>query len=114
MLLDKERALTQFTDGWEDIGVSIVFDGWTNVRHQHLINFLGVSTSGAMFLTVHDSSTIASFAQHIVELLLKTIDDVGLCSVIQVITDNATNCEATGKIIERTHLHIFWSRCLVH
>jgi hypothetical protein len=37
VLLDKEkakvkRALTRFTDGWADAGVSIVYDGWTNVR----------------------------------------------------------------------------------
>jgi hypothetical protein len=119
VLLDKERAkikrtLIRLTDGWEDIGVSIVSDGWTNVRNQHLINVLGVSASGAMFLAAHDSSTIASFAQHIAELLLKTIDDVGPSSVIQVITNNAANCKAIGKIIERTHPHIFWSGCLVH
>jgi hypothetical protein len=119
MLLDKEkakikRALTRFTNGWEDIGVSILSDSWTNVKNQHLINVLGVSASGAMFLATHDSSTIASSAQHVAELLLKTIDDVGPSSVIQVIINNATNCKATGKIIERTHPHIFWFGCLVH
>jgi hypothetical protein len=50
VLLDKEkakvkRALTRFTDGWADAGVSIVSNGWTNVRNQHLINILGVSWS---------------------------------------------------------------------
>jgi hypothetical protein len=35
---------------WADVGVSIVSDGWTNVRNQHLINVLGVSSTGAMFL----------------------------------------------------------------
>lgn len=31
-----------------------------------------------------------------------------------MITNNAANCKAAGKIIERTHPHIFWSGCLVH
>jgi hypothetical protein len=53
VLLDREktkiqRALTRFTDEWSDIGVSVVSDGWTNVRNQHLINVLGVFASGAM------------------------------------------------------------------
>jgi hypothetical protein len=75
-----------------DFGVSIVSDGWTNVRNQHLINILGVSATDAVFLAAHDSSIIAS-SQNIAELLLKTINDVGPSNVIQVITDNATNCK---------------------
>ena len=55
VLLDRERAkiqraLTWFIDDWGDFGVSIVSDGWTNVRNQHLINILGVSAADAVFL----------------------------------------------------------------
>jgi hypothetical protein len=66
MLLDRERgkiqrALTWFTNDWGDFGVSIVSDGWTNVRNQHLINVLGVFAIGVMFLGAdHSSSIIAS------------------------------------------------------
>jgi hypothetical protein len=119
VLLDKEktkvkRALTQFTDGWADAQVSIVFDGWTNVRNQHLINILGVSSTGAMFLGAHDSSSVMASSQNIADILLKTIDEVGPTNLIQVITDNPTNCKGAGKIIERKYTHIFWSGCLVH
>jgi hypothetical protein len=48
------------------------------------------------------------------ELLLKTINDVGPSNVIQLIIDNVANCKGEGKIIERVHPHIFWSGCLVH
>jgi len=119
VLLEKEkskvkRALTRFTDGWTDSGVSIVSDGWTNVRNQHLINILGVSSTGAVFLGAHDSSSISATSQNIADILLKTIDEVGPINVIQVITDNAANCKAAGKIIEEKYPHIFWSGCLVH
>jgi hypothetical protein len=118
VLLDRERAkiqraLTRFTDDWGDFGVSIVSDGWKNVRKQHLINVLGVSAIGAMFLAAHDSSIIAS-SQNIAEIVLKTINDAGPSNVIQIIIDNATNRKGAGKIIERAHPHIFWSGCLVH
>jgi hypothetical protein len=68
VLLDREktkiqRALIQFTNEWVNCGVSIVFDGWTNVRNQHLINVLVVLASGAIFLATHDSSSITSSAQ---------------------------------------------------
>ena len=119
VLLEREkskvqRALTRFTHEWVDFGVSIVSDGWTNIRNQHLINVLGVSSSGAVFIACHDSSSISATAQNIADLLLKSIKDVGPSNVVQVITDNAANCKAAGKIIERTHPHIFWSGCLVH
>jgi hypothetical protein len=112
VLLDKEkakvkRALTRFTDGWADVGVSIVSDGWTNVRNQHLINILGVSSTSAVFLGVHDSSSVMASSQNIADILLKTIDEVGPTNVIQVITDNAANCKGAGKIIERKYTHIF-------
>jgi hypothetical protein len=119
VLLDKEkakvkRALTRFTDGWADVGVSIVSDGWTNVRNQHLINILSVSSTGEVFLGAHDSSSVMASSQNIADILLKTIDEVGPTNVIQVITDNAANCKGAGKIIERKYTHIFWSGCLVH
>jgi len=58
VLLEREkakvqRALTRFTNEWVDCGVSIVLDGWTNIRNQHLINVLGVPASGAVFSTCH-------------------------------------------------------------
>jgi hypothetical protein len=104
VLLDKERekiqrALTRFTKDWGDFGVSIVSDGWTNVRNQYLINVLGVSATGAVFLAAHDSSIITS-SQNIAKILLKTINNVGPSNLIQVITDNAAICKGAGKIIE--------------
>jgi hypothetical protein len=112
VLLDRERAkiqraLTWFTNDWGDFGLSIVLDSWTNVRNQHLINVLGVSVTGAVFLASHDSSSIIASSQNIAEILLKTINDVGPSNVIHVITDNATNCKGAGKIIERAHPHVF-------
>jgi hypothetical protein len=73
VLLDREKAkiqtgLSRFTNEWSDVGVSIVSDGWTSVRNQHLINVIGVSASGAMFLAAHDSSSISATSQNISEL----------------------------------------------
>ena len=78
-----------------------------------MINVLGVLTSHVVFLATHDSS-ITSFAQNILEILLKTINDVDPSNVIRVIIDNAANCKVARKIIEPMHPHIFWSTCLVH
>jgi hypothetical protein len=119
VLLDREKEkiqadLSRFRNEWSDVGVSIISDGWTSVRNQNLINVIGVSSSGAMFLAAHDSSSISATSQNILDLLLKTIDEFVPFNVIQVITDNAENCKGASKINERMHPHIFWSGCLVN
>ena len=104
VLLEREkskvqRAMTRFTHEWVDFGVSIVSDGWTNIRNQHLINVLGVSSSGAVFIASHDSSSISATAQNIADLLLKSIKDVGPNNVVQVIIDNAQFVRQQQKLL---------------
>jgi hypothetical protein len=111
--LDMERAKIQgslgnFTNNWNRHGVSIVFDGWTNVKSRPLINILGVSASGVIFLSSHDYSDRYKTCINIAEALLKPIQEIGPYNVIQVITDNATNCKAAGAIIEDRYPNIFW------
>jgi len=89
VLLEREktkvqRALTRFTNEWVDCGVSIVSDGWTNIRNQHLINVLGVSAIGAVFITCHDFFSISATSQNISDLLLQSIKYVGPSNVVQV------------------------------
>jgi hypothetical protein len=97
--LDRERAkiqgaLGKFTNEWNLNGVSIVFDGWTNVKGKPLINILVVSKSGAIFLSTHDYSDRYKTGINIADALLKTIQEIGPYNVIQVITDNVANCKA--------------------
>jgi len=83
------------TSSWIDNGVSIVSDGWTNVKGKPLISILAVSVSGAIFLSAYDYSDKFKTDINIVEPLLETIDHIGPYNVIQVITDNAPNCKAS-------------------
>ena len=101
-------------DTWYTDGVPIVSDGWSNVRKNPLINILAVNSRGAMFLYAENYSGVEKSRINIVELLLETIDKVGPSNVIQVVTDNATNCKLAGKEVEEVHPHIFWSPCVVH
>jgi hypothetical protein len=102
------------TNSWNEHGVSIVSDGWTNVKGKPLISVLVVSVSGAIFLSAYDYSEKFKTDINIAEPLLETIERIGPYNVIQVITDNASNCKAAGAIIEDKYPNIFWSGCLVH
>ncbi|CAM8883081.1 unnamed protein product [Rhodiola kirilowii] len=44
----------------------------------------------------------------------EVIDEVGHQNVVQVITDNASNCKGAGEIIEGIYPHIYWTPCVVH
>ncbi|KAF2290351.1 hypothetical protein GH714_011875 [Hevea brasiliensis] len=55
----------------------------------------------AMFMYADDFSGIEKIGNAIVEYLLKAIEEVGLFNVLQVITNNASNCKAARKEIEK-------------
>ena len=101
-------------NAWNEYRVSIVSNGWTNVEGKPLINVLGVSAIGVVFLLTHDYSDKFKTNMNIAELLLKNIETIGPYNVIQVITDNAANCKAARAIIEEKYPNIFWSGCLVY
>jgi hypothetical protein len=52
-----------------------------------------------MFLYAEDFSGIEKTGDNIAQFLLKAIDEIGPSNVLQVVTDNASNCKAAGREI---------------
>ncbi|XP_039819268.1 uncharacterized protein LOC120681712 [Panicum virgatum] len=109
-----EQDLGALKNTWHTHGVSIVSDGWTNMKNKPLINVIASNSRGSMFLYADDFSGIEKTGEAIADYLLKAIEDIGASMVMQVVTDNASNCKAAGREIEKVHKHIFWSPCVVH
>ncbi|XP_057999043.1 uncharacterized protein LOC110673033 [Hevea brasiliensis] len=109
-----ERLLEPIKSTWLEKGVSIVSDGWSDLQRRPLINFMVVSESGPMFIKSVDCSGEVKDKQFIANLLKEVIDEVGHQKVVQVITDNASNCKGAGEIIEGMFPHIYWTPCVVH
>jgi hypothetical protein len=82
-------------------GVSIVSDGWTDIKNKPLINVIASNSVGSCFLYAEDFSGVEKTGSAIAEFLLKAIDEIGPANVMQVVTDNASNCKAAGKEIEK-------------
>jgi hypothetical protein len=52
--------------------------------------------------------------EYIFDRLKEVIEEVGSKNVVQVITDNASNCQSAGLKIEGHYKNIFWTPCVVH
>ncbi|KAL7258061.1 hypothetical protein ACSBR1_004224 [Camellia fascicularis] len=118
-LLDKQQSKVQqslnpLMQDWSIHGVSIVSDGWSNLKNQTLINMMAFFGGKAIVINGHDVSSKEKNATNSADLLFKAIEFVGPSNVVQVITDNATNYKAVRAIIQRKYSHIFWSGCLAH
>jgi hypothetical protein len=93
--VDKDSA--PIKDTWCHHGVSIVSDGWSNVKHKPLINVLAVNSRSAVFMYAEDFSSVEKTGIAIAEFFIKAIEEIGSSNILQVVTDNAANCKAAGK-----------------
>ncbi|XP_042490785.1 uncharacterized protein LOC122070656 [Macadamia integrifolia] len=109
-----DQALMFIKQRWRTYGVSVVSDGWTNLKNQPLMNFIAVSDGKAVFINVIDCSGDEKSSEFIANLLLEAIESVGTQKVFQVLTDNSSICRDAGKIIETRYPHIFWSGSMAH
>lgn len=78
---------------------SILSDGWKDMRWRSLINFLVNNPRGTVFLRTVDASDVVKDSKKIFELIDAIVDEVGEDLVVQVVTDNASNYKAVGKLL---------------
>ena len=91
--------------------MSIVSDGWTDPARHPLINFMVSSQNGPVFLKAVDALEKYKDAHFMGELFIKIIEEVGVDSCVQIITDNALVFKAVGMIVEIKYpqLFSFWT-----
>jgi len=111
---DVNLALVEFRTSWAETGCTIMSDGWTDQRNRTLINFLVSCPKGTMFLKSVDASDQVKSAQLICEMMEEVVQEVGEENVVQIVTDNAANYMAAGRLFEHRHPTIFWSSCAAH
>ncbi|KAK8481028.1 hypothetical protein V6N13_092896 [Hibiscus sabdariffa] len=109
-----EKELSLVKDTWYVHGVSVVSDGWSNCKQDQLINVIATNSRGAMFMYSGVFNGVEKAGQVIGDFLLEAIEKIGPSNVLQVVTDNAKNCIAAGREVQKVHKHIFWSPCVCH
>ncbi|XP_021775239.1 uncharacterized protein LOC110739094 [Chenopodium quinoa] len=109
-----DRLLQPMKATWKTKGVSIISDGWSDPQRRPLINIMIASETGPMFMKAIDCSGEIKDKDFIATLLSEVIDEIGDQNVVQIITDNASNCKAAGELVEGRYPHIYWTPCVVH
>ncbi|XP_043693373.1 uncharacterized protein LOC122643867 [Telopea speciosissima] len=95
-------------------GCTLMSDGWTDKKGRHLINFLVNSTEGTFFLGSVDASSQIQDAKMLFEFLDSKIEEIEEENVVQVVTDNASNYVATGRLLMEKRKKLYWTPCAVH
>ncbi|XP_028797413.1 uncharacterized protein LOC114752881 [Neltuma alba] len=108
LLIDSHRAK------WKNNGCTLMADGWTDVRQRTLINFLVYSTHGMVFVKSVDASDLVKDAKTLFTLFCEVIEWIGPKNIVHVVTDNAANYVACGRLIKEKYKSIYWSPCAAH
>ncbi|KAH7278565.1 hypothetical protein KP509_38G046800 [Ceratopteris richardii] len=119
--LKREKAcimgqLDYLQDAWKKYGCSIVCDGWSDIRKRRVYNVLISSCMGTMFWRAIDAFVVGltitgAFLYTHIE---KVIEEIGPKNVVQMITDNGSNCVSMGNILQEEYKKIVLTPCASH
>ncbi|XP_058010208.1 uncharacterized protein LOC110670461 [Hevea brasiliensis] len=108
------NSLKSYEEEWAKYGCSIVADGWTDKKQRTLINFLVNSPKGTVFMESVYASEYSKTGNKMYDLLNRFVERVEEANVVQVVTDNASNCVLVGKLLETKCPHLYWTPCAAH
>ncbi|XP_031272487.1 uncharacterized protein LOC116130945 [Pistacia vera] len=108
LLVDSYRKI------WENVGCTLMADGWTDNSHRSLINFMVYCPKGVCFVKSIDASDVVKD----VGTLLKMFEEVALWirpnSIAHFVSDNGSNYKAVGRMLSEKYSSITWSLCAAH
>ncbi|XP_057723873.1 uncharacterized protein LOC130939816 [Arachis stenosperma] len=109
-----QMVVDSYRSAWKETGCTLMADGWTDQRQRTLMNFLVYCSKGLCFVKSVDASSIVKNASSLCDLFSEVIEWIGPDNVIHVVTDNAANYVAAGRLINKKFENIHWSPCAAH
>lgn len=88
-----ERLLESTKSTWAEKGVTICCDGWSDPQRRPIINFVAISEKEPVFLRADNCQGEIKTKEYIAAKLGSVIGEVGRQNVVQIITDNTSNCK---------------------
>lgn len=99
----------------ESSNLTLVSDGWTNVRGDHIVNFCIKSPNQKPFFYKSiNTSGVRQDAQAVAQEIIAVIEELDAKKFCCVVTDNAAVMKAAWKLIEERFPHISANGCAAH
>ncbi|KAK2634564.1 hypothetical protein Ddye_029356 [Dipteronia dyeriana] len=109
----KENAKEAMEQSFDE-RVTIMSDGWTDIRERSLLNFLVNNHIGTVFMKSIDAFDAVKDDELIFKLLDSVMEEIGEDIVVQVVTDNASAYKATGRLLMEKRKHLYWTFYAAH
>ena len=113
-LENTKEVVDEIKKTWRETGVSIMSDGWKDIRGRQLLNFLANNPFRTIFAKSIDVSDVVKDANLLFNLLDDVVEEVGEENVIQVVTDNASNYKKAGELLMEKRKRLWWTPCAAH
>lgn len=95
--------------------LTLTSDGWTNIRGDHLVNFIvRAPDHTSFFYKAIDTTGIPQTAIAVANEIIKVIEEIGADKFSAVVTDNANVMQAAWTIIEQRFPTIAAYGCSAH
>ncbi|XP_072084363.1 uncharacterized protein [Arachis hypogaea] len=108
------KLIEDYREIWKQTRCTIMVDGWIDRCRHTLINFLVYCPKGTIFLKSVDTSHVSKTIDALFKFLKDVVLFVGPENVVHVVTDNAANYIAAGRLLELEFPRLYWSPCAVH
>nr|XP_029150786.1 uncharacterized protein LOC112770498 [Arachis hypogaea] len=109
-----QMVVESYRSAWKETGCTLMADGWTDQRQRTLINFLVYCKKGLCFVKSVGTSSMVKNASSLCDLFSEVIEWIGPDNIVHVVTDNAANYVAAGRLINKKFENIHWSPCAAH
>ena len=114
---DRFKKLGTFINNANNL--SLVTDGWSNIRSDHIVNFVLIqqkpaSPSVSFFYKSIVTNGTRQTSQQIFKDIETIIEEVGSDKICAVVTDNCSSMRGAWKLIETKYPNIFANGCAAH
>ncbi|XP_039688054.1 uncharacterized protein [Medicago truncatula] len=111
---ETKKKIEKYREIWKTTGCTLMVDGWTDGVRRTLINILVYCPKGTIFIKSVDASGASKTGEMLFKLFKEVVLYIGPENVVQIVTDNAANYVAAGRLLEKEFPGLYWSPCATH
>jgi len=94
--------------------ITVVSDGWTNIRGESIVNYMAVTREHAIFLKSTPTYEQRHNAAYISSELSSVVEELGSENVVAITTDTASNMKAAQDLLGVRYPEILMLGCASH